>query len=241
MSGRYPPHRFARRGVTNGSNLHLSPGRDSRCGLAVLCESARCALEDCSSSRPPILLGSKPWFKTATRRKNAIATQKFIRLLNVIEKQVPFGKAIHTIVPRHRRQLRCSEASQCSPMARASAAMDVPFHSDIGFLAQRGRRLLRDPHKAATKARRLSICRRPASCDQPLPRRAHTKNRSPSPGPPIQTKSSPPSAPAPSVRFDPLSCSPFQVAGTRMRSSRASGSEWPRLSRGRRHNHQNDG
>ena len=28
-----------------------------------------------------------------------------------------------------------------------------------------------------------------------------------------------------------LSCSPFQVAGTRMRSSRASGSEWPRLSR----------
>ena len=29
----------------------------------------------------------------------------------------------------------------------------------------------------------------------------------------------------------PLSCSPFQVAGTRMRCSRASGSEWPRLSR----------
>ena len=28
-----------------------------------------------------------------------------------------------------------------------------------------------------------------------------------------------------------LSCSPFQVAGTRMRCSRASGSEWPRLSR----------
>ena len=31
--------------------------------------------------------------------------------------------------------------------------------------------------------------------------------------------------------FKPLSCSPFQVAGTRMRCSRASGSEWPRLSR----------
>jgi hypothetical protein len=29
--------------------------------------------------------------------------------------------------------------------------MDVPFHADIGLLAQRGRRLLRDPHKAATK------------------------------------------------------------------------------------------
>ena len=34
----------------------------------------------------------------------------------------------------------------------------------------------------------------------------------------------------PSVGFDPLSCSPFQVAGTRMRCSRASGLEWPRLS-----------
>ena len=36
---------------------------------------------------------------------------------------------------------------------------------------------------------------------------------------------------APSVRFDPLSCSPFQVSGTRMRCSRASSSEWPRPSR----------
>jgi tetratricopeptide (TPR) repeat protein len=31
--------------------------------------------------------------------------------------------------------------------------------------------------------------------------------------------------------FDPLSCSPFQVAGTRTVCSRASGSEWPPLSR----------
>ena len=29
--------------------------------------------------------------------------------------------------------------------------MDVPFHADIGLLAQRGRRLLRHPHKAQVK------------------------------------------------------------------------------------------
>ena len=33
------------------------------------------------------------------------------------------------------------------------------------------------------------------------------------------------------LEFDPLSYSPFQVAGTRILCSRASGSEWPRLSR----------
>ena len=34
------------------------------------------------------------------------------------------------------------------PMARTSSAMDVPFHTDIGFLAQCGRVLLCNPHKA---------------------------------------------------------------------------------------------
>src|ERR1700722_9578120 len=89
-------------------------------------------------------------------------------------------------------------------MARTSTAMDVPFHSDIGFLAQRGRRLLRDPYKAATKARRLSIYRRPASRDQPLPRRAqseiaalHLDRRS-------RRNHRRRQARAPSVRFDPL-------------------------------------
>ena len=33
------------------------------------------------------------------------------------------------------------------------------------------------------------------------------------------------------VRFDPLSCSPFQVASAIILCSRASGSEWPLLSR----------
>jgi hypothetical protein len=35
--------------------------------------------------------------------------------------------------------------------------MDAPFHPDIGFLAQRRRGLLRNPHKAQAQARRLSL------------------------------------------------------------------------------------
>src|SRR4029077_14669833 len=89
-------------------------------------------------------------------------------------------------------------------MARTSTAMDVPFHSDIGFLAQRGRRLPRDPYKAATKARRLSIYRRPASRETPRPPRAqseiaalHLDRRS-------RRNHRRRQARAPSVRFDPL-------------------------------------
>ena len=89
-------------------------------------------------------------------------------------------------------------------MARTPSAMDVPFHTDIGFLAQRRRGLLRDPHKAQAQARRLSIRRRPASRDQPLPRRAqsaikalHLDRRS-------RQNHRRRQARAPSVRFDPL-------------------------------------
>src|SRR5271155_5801883 len=89
-------------------------------------------------------------------------------------------------------------------MARTPSAMDVPFHTDIGFLAQTGRGLLRDPHKAQAQARRLSVCRRPASRNQPLPRRAqpplkalHLDRRS-------RQNHRRRQARAPSVRFDPL-------------------------------------
>jgi transposase len=112
--------------------------------------------------------------------------QEFIRFLNVIEKQVPAGKTIHAIVDNY----AAHKLSQCSAMARTSSAMDAPFHADVGVLAQRGRGLLRDPDKAQAQARRLSIRRRPASRDQPLPR-STISNRNPSPGPPTQTKSSP--------------------------------------------------
>src|ERR1700735_5689335 len=89
-------------------------------------------------------------------------------------------------------------------MARTPSAMDAPFHPDIGFLAPRRRGLLRNPHKAQAQARRLSLRRRPASRDQPLPRRAqsaieglHLDRRS-------RRNHRRSQARAPSVRFDPL-------------------------------------
>src|ERR1700722_3413712 len=82
--------------------------------------------------------------------------------------------------------------------------MDVPFHTDIRFLAQRCRGLLRDPHEAKAQARRLPLRRRPASRDQSLPRSAqsaaqtlHMDRRS-------RQNHRRRQARAPSVRFDPL-------------------------------------
>ena len=147
--------------------------------------------------------------------------QEFIRFLNVIEKQVPAGKTIHAIVDNY--------AAHKHPNVRRwlerQSAMDVPFYTDIGVLAQCSRGLLRHPHKAQAQARRLSIRRRPASRDQPLPRRAqsaiaalHMDRRS-------RQNHRRRQAWAPNVKFDPLSCSPFQVVGTKKRCSRSSGSE----------------
>src|ERR1700691_4778462 len=89
-------------------------------------------------------------------------------------------------------------------MARTPSAMDVPFHADIGLLAQRRRGLLRNPHKAKAQARRLSLRRRPTSRNQPLPRSAqsaieglHLDRRS-------RQNHRRSQARAPSVRFDPL-------------------------------------
>jgi hypothetical protein len=128
--------------------------------------------------------------------------QEFIRFLNVVEKQVPVGKTIHAIVDNY--AAHNTQAPQCAPMARTPSAMDVPFHADIRFLAQRRRGLLRNPHKAKTQARRLSVRLRPPSRDQPLPRRAqsavpalHMDSRS-------RQNHRRRQARAPSVRFDPL-------------------------------------
>ena len=55
--------------ASSGSRLTF----ESRMGFPVggrTCESARCALENRSPSRPPIFVGSRPWFKTATCRRS---------------------------------------------------------------------------------------------------------------------------------------------------------------------------
>ena len=69
--------------------------------------------------------------------------QEFIRFLNTIEAQVPVGKAD----PRHRRQLCHPQASQGARLARQASALDIPLHPDLGVLAQRRRRLLRQAHQ----------------------------------------------------------------------------------------------
>jgi transposase len=77
--------------------------------------------------------------------------------------------------PRHRRQLRNSQASEGAPMAVAASALDIPLHTHIGVLAQRCRRLLRQAHEAAIETRRLRIGRRLASRYQSLRRRTQRR------------------------------------------------------------------
>src|ERR1700722_12667725 len=89
-------------------------------------------------------------------------------------------------------------------MARTPSAMDAPFHPDIGFLAQRRRGLVRNPHKAQAQARRLSLRRRPASRDQPLPRRAQSAIEGLHLDRQSRRNHRRTQARAPSVRFDPL-------------------------------------
>ena len=115
--------------------------------------------------------------------------QEFIRFLNAIEAEVPAGKMVHVILDNY----AAHKHPKVLPMARAASALDFPLHADLLLVAQRRRRLLRHAHQAQTEARRIPIGRRPAGRHQPLPRRAQSPIRSPSPGPPIPTKSSPPS------------------------------------------------
>src|SRR5213080_4498936 len=56
-------------------------------------------------------------------------------------------------------------------MARAASALDLPLHANLGIMAQRRRRLLRQAHNSAPQTRRVSIRRRPRSRHQPLRRR----------------------------------------------------------------------
>jgi hypothetical protein len=58
--------------------------------------------------------------------------QEFIRFLNVIDARAPD----QTRRPRHRRQLRRTQAAQGAGMARAPPAFCLPLHPDFGLLAQ---------------------------------------------------------------------------------------------------------
>ena len=126
--------------------------------------------------------------------------QEFIRFLNAVEREVPAGKTVHTIFDNY--------AAHKHPNVRRwlerHPRWTFHFHTDIGFLAQRGRGLLRDPHEAQAQTRRLSICRRPASRDQPLPRTAQSEIAALCLDRRSRQNHRRRQARAPSVKFDPL-------------------------------------
>jgi hypothetical protein len=62
---------------------------------------------------------------------------EFIRLLNAVEREVPAGKLIHTVL-----KLRHSQTPQNAGLAVAPSQLDLPLHPDLGLVAQRGRELL---------------------------------------------------------------------------------------------------
>jgi hypothetical protein len=65
--------------------------------------------------------------------------QEFIRFLNLIEAQVPAGKAN----PRHPRQLRRPQASQGPRVARPAPALHLPLYANLVLMAQCRRGFLR--------------------------------------------------------------------------------------------------
>ena len=115
--------------------------------------------------------------------------QEFIRFLNAIEAEVPAGKMVHVILDNY--------AAHKHPKVRAwldrHPALRLPLHADLVLLAQRRRGLLRQAVQATIETRRLPIRRRSPGRHQPLRRRDQCRCPNPSPGPPTQTKSSPPS------------------------------------------------
>jgi hypothetical protein len=75
------------------------------------------------------------------------------------------------------RQLCRPQASQSARLARLASALDVSFHAHFLLLGQCGRELLRLAHPPAAATRRLSLAGRPASRNQPLPRRAQPQTK----------------------------------------------------------------
>ena len=114
--------------------------------------------------------------------------QEFIRFLNVIEKQVPAGKTIHAIVDNYAahkhpnvgdgsnviRDGRSTSRRHRLPGSTPSRASSRPSQSAGSSAASFGLSPTCKPRSTASSKSTIS-------------------NRSPSPGPPIQTKSSPPS------------------------------------------------
>ncbi len=79
--------------------------------------------------------------------------QEFIKFLNAVERAVPVGKVItpsSTITP----PMSIPRSDNGWP-----SSLGVPFHPDIGVLAQRRRKLLLRHHSKTHPARRLQVGR----------------------------------------------------------------------------------
>jgi hypothetical protein len=79
--------------------------------------------------------------------------QEFIRFLNEINRETPGREG----TPSDRRQLCDAQASQGPGLAGTASPVPFPFHPDLGVMAQRRRRLLRQINPAAAQTRRLAI------------------------------------------------------------------------------------
>jgi len=105
----------------------------------------------------------------------------------------------------------------CRPrLAWPASPLDLPLHPDFCILAQCRRNLLRQAH-TAPQARHLPIRQRSEGRHQPFRRRDQRQSKT------LRLETS--------VRVGRLSCSPFQVSGTKISCSLSSLSEWPQLSR----------
>ena len=89
--------------------------------------------------------------------------QEFIRFLNAVERAVPVEKSftpLSTTMPPIN--------SQRPQMVRRSSALDIPFHLDLGLVAQRCRGLLLGHHMPPNPTRSLPFRRRSAERDHTL-------------------------------------------------------------------------
>ena len=70
--------------------------------------------------------------------------QEFIRFLNALEREIPAGKVVHAILDNY----AAHKTPEVRALAGPASALDLPFHADLEFLAERGRRLLRQALRA---------------------------------------------------------------------------------------------
>jgi hypothetical protein len=99
--------------------------------------------------------------------------QEFLRFPDAVGAAVPAGKLVRAILDNHATH----EHPKGPGVAGAAPALDLPLHPDLGLVAQRGRRSLRQADQAAAQAGQLRLSGRAAGGDQLIPRRDQSRPR----------------------------------------------------------------